>query len=80
MKKFSIHLKNTVYKHSVLQFNYCIQKQLGAIMNTRNNKKDVSLTTFLSWPVTLRAMHLQRKYPHMLPALRTTLLREGHGQ
>lgn len=42
-------------------------------MNRLNNN-DIALTTFLSWPVRMRIMHLNRKYPNMLPALRKALL------
>lgn len=44
-------------------------------MNSTFNK-DITLTTFLSWPLSMRAMHLNRKYPNMLPAMKAALLKD----
>lgn len=45
-------------------------------MDTQINKKDIALARFLSWPKDAREAYLELRFPNMMPAMRTALLRD----
>lgn len=46
-------------------------------MNNQTNKKDIALNRFLSWPKDAREAYLELRFPNMMPAMRSALLRDN---